>query len=71
MDVIGVIFIFIVIISINLKDIVMESKNNNNYAKVYFIIIAIGLTISILQVIDKAPVSPSKIIESIVNKVVK
>lgn len=71
MDVIGVIFIFIVIISINLKDIVMESKNNKNYAKVYFIIIAIGLTISILQVIDKAPISPSKIIETIVNKVVK
>lgn len=71
MDVIGIIFIFIVIISINLKDIVKESKNNKNYAKVYFIIIAIGLTISILQVIDKVPISPSKIIEFIVNKVVK
>jgi hypothetical protein len=68
--VIGLVVIFILIVIFDLKDILKKSKDIKKYILIYFVIIMLGLTLSILQIIDKPPVSPSKVIESVIKTVV-
>ncbi len=69
MVVLGVIGAYLLVGVITIFDISRE----NNYRIVYILVSSIffiaGLTISILQVIGKAPVSPAKVIESIIKSV--
>jgi NADH:ubiquinone oxidoreductase subunit H len=67
MVVLGIIAAFIIIALIDIPSIVNKSKNRLKYIVFYAFILAIGFTISLLQVINKAPASPSKVIESIIK----
>lgn len=69
MVVLGMIAAFITIALIDIPSIVKKSKHRVKYIGFYAFILVIGFTISLLQVIDKAPVSPAKVIESIIKRI--
>ncbi|KZL92413.1 hypothetical protein CLMAG_22220 [Clostridium magnum DSM 2767] len=61
-----IIFIFIVMVAYDLPGL-LKTKKRAKAMALYFIIVFIGLTLSILLVTDKAPVSPSILIEKMVK----
>lgn len=66
--VIGLIAIFVIIILIDIPGILKTNKKIKTMV-IYFFLMAAGFVISLLLIIDKAPTSPSKIIERIVKSV--
>ena len=66
--VIGLICIFIVVILVDYPSLTKADKKTNS---TYFLLLILGFTISVLQIIDKAPPSPAIIIEEIVRTIVK
>jgi hypothetical protein len=67
--IIGLIAIFSVIGFIDLPGLLKTNQRVKTMI-VYFFLLAAGLTISILQLLEKAPVSPAKIIEKMVKFIV-
>ena len=67
--IIGLIAIFGVVVLIDLPGLLKTNQRAKTMI-VYFFLLAAGLTISILQILGKAPVSPAKIIEKMVKFVV-
>ncbi len=67
MDILGIIATFIIITLVDIPSIIKKSKHRVKYIGFYAFIIGIGLTISLIQVMDKAPASPTKVIESIIK----
>ena len=68
--VIGLVVIFIVVFLIDYSSLLNTNKNKKMLITYAFLMI-LGFTISLLQIIDKAPPSPAIIIESIVNSIIK
>ncbi|WHH61156.1 hypothetical protein [Petroclostridium sp. X23] len=69
MLVIGTIAVFLIIILIDIG-VLLKTNHKIKTMIVYFSLILVGFTISILQVVDKAPQSPSIIIEKIVKLII-
>lgn len=67
--IIVLIAIFGVVVLIDLPGLLKTNQRANTMI-VYFFLLSAGLTISILQLLDKAPVSPAKVIEKMVKFVV-
>jgi len=67
--IIGLIAIFGVVVLIDLPGLLKTNQRAKTMI-VYFFLLSAGLTISILQLLDKAPVSPAKVIEKMVKFVV-
>lgn len=70
MVILGIIAAFITITLIDIPSIVKKSKHRVKYIGLYAFILVIGFTISLLQVIDKAPASPANVIESIIKGII-
>lgn len=70
MVILGVIAIFVTITLIDMPSIVKKSKHRVKYAVFYAFILVIGFTISLMQVMDKAPASPAKVIETIIKGII-
>ncbi len=68
--VIALIIVFILIIMVDISGLIKTNKRLKTMI-VYFSLITMGFVISLLQVIDKKPVSPSVIIEKIVKIFIK
>jgi len=66
--VIGLIALFIVVILIDARSLMNTNKKKKSIF-LYFSLISIGFTMSVLQVIDKAPPSPAVFIEKIVRSI--
>jgi hypothetical protein len=69
MLVIGTIAVFLTIILIDIGAL-LKTNHKIKTMIVYFSLIIVGFTISILQVIGKAPKNPSIIIEKIVKSII-
>lgn len=67
-DVISLIFVFGIIISIDLNSL-LNSQNAKKNMIVYFTILIFGFAISLLQTIDKAPASPTIYIEKAIDSI--
>ncbi|WP_028308812.1 hypothetical protein [Desulfitibacter alkalitolerans] len=68
--IIGLIAIFSVIVFIDLPGLLKKTNQRAKTMIVYFFLLAAGLTISIMQLLEKAPVSPAKIIEKMVKLII-
>ncbi len=66
MQVFGLIVIFAIVVLFDLTGL-MKTNNRTKSMVVYFSLIALGLTFSLLYVIDKAPSSPAVIMERIIR----
>ncbi len=69
MKVIAVIATFVVISMIDIPDLIKEKNDRIKRISLYSFFFIAGLTISILLVVEKAPISPSVIIEMIVKNI--
>jgi hypothetical protein len=67
MKVIGLIGLFIIITLIDMPAIIKKTEGRWKFLIIYGFIIITGFTISLLQIIKKAPISPSQIIEGIIK----
>lgn len=63
---IGLIAFFLIIILIDLRGLLKTDQKVKTII-VYFSLIITGFIISLLQIIDKAPVSPAVIIENMIK----
>ena len=68
--IIGLIAIFSVIVFIDLPGLLKKTNQRAKTMIVYFFLWAAGLTISIMQLLEKVPVSPAKIIEKMVKLII-
>lgn len=66
MDVISIITVFCIIIGIDLNRL-SKVKNVKRTMFIYFTILIVSFTISLLQAIDKAPPSPAIYIEKTID----
>ncbi|OPJ55382.1 hypothetical protein [Alkalithermobacter paradoxus] len=66
--VIGLVVAYLVIILIDISDL-LKSKEKMKVISIYFSLVIIGFTISYLQIIGKAPTSPSILIENMVRSI--
>lgn len=64
--VIGIIVGFLILILMDMS-VLKKTRQKKKTLTVYFMIVGAALLISILLAIDKPPVSPSLVIESVVN----
>jgi|GEM_PF-3158299 len=64
--VIGTIVGFLILILMDMS-VLKKTRQKKKTLTVYFMIVGAALLISILLAIDKPPVSPSLVIESVVN----
>lgn len=67
--IIYLIILFLIIILVDLRHL-LKKENMIKYMLLYFFLLAIGFTISLFEILDKAPTSPAIIIEKIVKYVV-
>ncbi|MCX7747837.1 MAG: hypothetical protein N2645_13255 [Clostridia bacterium] len=67
MKVIGLVAAFMVIACIDVPSLLKKQDSKVKYLTVYGFIIISGFVISLLQVMNKPPVSPAKVIESIIK----
>jgi hypothetical protein len=70
MAILALISVYILILAYDTPSI-LKLKKASLHMILYFTISFIGFVVSLLQIIDKPPISPSKIIENIVKAVVK
>ena len=68
--VILLIIIFFIIILIDLPIILNIDQKLKKTIVIYIILIGIGFTISLLQVINQAPTSPAVVIENVIKNIV-
>lgn len=66
--IIGLIAIFCIIFVFDLPSL-MKNNNKKKTIIVYFILLIAAFSISLLQILDKAPMSPSDFIENIVTSI--
>ena len=59
---------FIVIVLIDLREL-LKTDHRIKTMLIYFFLLSVGFTISLLQIIDRAPTSPTVIIEKVVNSI--
>lgn len=64
----GVIAAFLSIILLDIPTLLKTNKRKKT-AIIYFALILVGFTISFLLVLDKAPTSPSVLIEDIIKNI--
>lgn len=67
MKIFGLIAIFLIIVVIDIPYIAKKITGKHRCFAAYGFILITGFIISILQVIERAPVSPSKVIQTIVK----
>ena len=60
------ILVFITIVLIDLRGL-LKTDHRIKTMLIYFFLLSVGFTISLLQIIDRAPTSPTVVIEKIVN----
>ncbi|MCG8515406.1 MAG: hypothetical protein MI740_14805 [Halanaerobiales bacterium] len=59
---------FIMIVLIDLREL-LKTDHRIKTMLIYFFLLSVGFTISLLQIIDRAPTSPTVIIEKVVNSI--
>ncbi len=59
---------FIIIVLIDLREL-LKTDHRIKTMLIYFFLLSVGFTISLLQIIDRAPTSPTVIIEKVVNSI--
>lgn len=66
--IVGVIAGFLIIILLDIPTL-LKTNQRKKTAIIYFVLISVGFTISLLLVLDKAPTSPSILIEDIIKNI--
>ncbi|MBS4539332.1 hypothetical protein GOQ27_12725 [Clostridium sp. D2Q-11] len=67
--ILGLIVIFLILIIIDIPYI-LKKKSANRILIVYSLLMIVGFTMSLLQIIDKIPKSPVVLIEKIVTAII-
>jgi hypothetical protein len=67
--VIGLIAVFCIVILIDMPGL-LKTNHRIKGMIIYFFLLTTGFTISLLQMMDKAPISPSKIIENMIKFII-
>lgn len=70
MKVLGLTLIFVLIAIINITSIIKKTTEKVKYIVTYVFILAMSFIVSLLQVVEKSPTSPSKVIETIVKGII-
>ncbi|MGI5922098.1 MAG: hypothetical protein ACOX6I_10225 [Syntrophomonadaceae bacterium] len=69
MRVLGLIVLFGALVLIDLRGL-LETNQRHKTMAIYFFLIAVGLTLSILVAVDQAPPSPAVVMERIIRVII-